>query len=121
MQEEISVEDRLTDVSDIASRNEQMEIAMRLEAQRRALQMQEDPDEDEQGNRYCLDCGDDIPPERVRAVNAVRCVACASKRERLAKLGRQHGGAGRAPFTEDGVAPAAEEPLDLRVLDIRYG
>jgi RNA polymerase-binding transcription factor DksA len=42
----------------------------------------EEPDEDDQGNRYCLDCGETIPPARVLAVKAVRCVDCATIRER---------------------------------------
>ncbi|MGC9161900.1 TraR/DksA C4-type zinc finger protein [Acidithiobacillus sp.] len=114
--QEINIEDRLTDISDVASRNEQMDLAMRLAARRMASRTREQPDEDEQGNRYCLDCGDDIPPERVRAVDAVRCVVCAGKRERLAKLSRQHGGAGRAiPFPAN---PGEEEKGSVRVKDI---
>lgn len=92
---EIDMEERLSDVSDIATRNEQADIAMRLEERRLAVLNQEAPDEDAKGNRFCLNCADDIPPERVQAVNAVRCVVCAGKRERLLKLGAQRGGARR--------------------------
>ena len=90
---DIDMEERLSDVSDIATRNEQANIAMRLEERRLAMLHQEAPDEDASGNRYCLDCADDIPPARVQAVNAVRCVVCAEKRERLLKLRAQRGGA----------------------------
>ena len=94
MRDGIDMEDRLTDVSDIASRNEQIDIAMRLEAHRMAQRgASEAPDEDENGVRYCLDCADEIPPARVMAVAAVRCVACAGKRERMDKLELQRGGA----------------------------
>ncbi|KFA96235.1 TraR/DksA family transcriptional regulator [Vibrio sp. ER1A] len=42
----------------------------------------EQPDEDEHGNRYCLSCGGEIPPQRMKAIpNAVRCVSCQSLRE----------------------------------------
>lgn len=40
----------------------------------------EQPDEDEHG-RYCLDCGETIPPPRVLSINAVRCVSCQQCRE----------------------------------------
>lgn len=54
---------------------------------------QEAPDEDAEGNRYCLDCGDVIPVQRIHIMpNAVRCVACLSVKERLARQARQHGG-----------------------------
>jgi DnaK suppressor protein len=39
-------------------------------------------DEDDKGNRYCLDCGELIPPARVESVNAVRCTECAGTREK---------------------------------------
>ncbi len=44
----------------------------------------EPPDEDADGNRLCLDCGEVIPQERVIAANAVRCIDCAQRLERLA-------------------------------------
>ncbi len=47
---------------------------------------QEDPDEDAQGNRFCLDCAETIPPARVQAVQAVRCVHCATIREKKRKM-----------------------------------
>ncbi|MDA0126501.1 TraR/DksA C4-type zinc finger protein [Vibrio sp. MarTm2] len=42
----------------------------------------EQPDEDQDGNRYCLSCGATIPPKRIKAQpNAVRCVSCQSRKE----------------------------------------
>ncbi len=42
----------------------------------------EKPDEDKEGIRYCLDCGIDIPQQRLKAEpNAVRCVPCQSRKE----------------------------------------
>lgn len=37
----------------------------------------EKPYEDVNGIRYCLDCAEVINHERVKLVNAVRCVQCA--------------------------------------------
>ncbi|EKO3713591.1 TraR/DksA family transcriptional regulator [Vibrio cincinnatiensis] len=42
----------------------------------------EQPDEDDEGNRYCLSCGVEIPPERLEAQpTAVRCVSCQTRKE----------------------------------------
>ncbi len=42
----------------------------------------ETPDEDEDGNRYCLSCGVIIPPERIKAQkDAVRCIDCQTRKE----------------------------------------
>lgn len=42
----------------------------------------EEPDEDEDGNRYCLDCGALIPQDRLDAYpSAVRHVSCQSRKE----------------------------------------
>ncbi|MGD8172153.1 TraR/DksA C4-type zinc finger protein [Vibrio sp. TRT 21S02] len=42
----------------------------------------EQPDEDEDGNRYCLSCGSVISLERIEVQpNAVRCVSCQSRKE----------------------------------------
>ncbi|WP_437559535.1 TraR/DksA C4-type zinc finger protein [Acidithiobacillus sulfuriphilus] len=68
------------DEADVAAHYEQAERDGAL-ARMRAVP-QEAPDEDEQGNRYCLDCGEIIPLLRVQAVQAVRCVDCATVRER---------------------------------------
>lgn len=77
------------DISDIAAEYEQRDRDMAL-ARRRAVPMEE-PDEDGNGNRYCLDCGEIIPKARVAAVMAVRCVDCAGHREKLLRI---HGAIG---------------------------
>jgi RNA polymerase-binding transcription factor DksA len=69
------------DEADIAAEVEEMERSLALQRLRASYGFEE-PDEDEQGNRYCLDCGERIPAARVLAVQAVRCVDCASVRER---------------------------------------
>lgn len=51
----------------------------------------EAPDEDDEGNRHCLDCGDTIPRARVEAVQAMRCVGCAGIKERGRRLARMRG------------------------------
>jgi len=71
------------DEVDLASAREEMareEAMARIRAQ--LTNPGEDPDEDAEGNRYCLDCGEIIPQGRVVAVNAVRCVECATRLER---------------------------------------
>lgn len=68
------------DEADIAGEFESREREAAL-ARMRSMILLEDPDEDANG-RYCLDCGEVIPPERVEAVHAVRCVFCAGQRER---------------------------------------
>ncbi|MBN6741408.1 hypothetical protein JKG47_12830 [Acidithiobacillus sp. MC6.1] len=85
--------ERPADPSDQASLRESAEIDAVLARHRAASQRVEDPDEDAEGRRYCLDCAEIIPPERVRLVDAVRCVHCASMRERGSHLRRQVGGA----------------------------
>lgn len=51
-------------------------------AQHKNKRVIEQPDE-ENGIRYCLDCGIDIPPKRIEAQpGAVRCVSCQSGKER---------------------------------------
>lgn len=50
-----------------------------------AKQLQRDveqPDEDADGNRYCLSCGDEVPKARLDAQpDAVRCVFCQSLKD----------------------------------------
>lgn len=59
----------------------------------------EEPDEDEEGNRYCLDCGDIISVQRLAIMpKAVRCVACLSLKERLARQAKQPGGINNAEY-----------------------
>jgi len=71
------------DLTDQASQIEERHRELAL--QRLRNQPQEEPDEDKDGNRYCLTCGEIIPEERVKAVQAVRCVHCASAREKQRK------------------------------------
>jgi phage/conjugal plasmid C-4 type zinc finger TraR family protein len=85
------------DMADIAAEYEQRDRDLAL-ARRRAAPIEE-PDEDSNVNRYCLDCGDIIPKARVAAVMAVRCVDCASHREKMLRI---HGAVGSpANETED--------------------
>ena len=89
--------ERCPDPVDAASNNEMEAVATALRNRTiEAQQSREAPDEDEQGNRFCLDCGQTIPSARVEAVAAVRCVHCASRREKQDRIGRQKGGAGRS-------------------------
>lgn len=74
----------MADEADIAT--EQSELEMAIFQAQRASTRSEQPDEDDAGNRYCLDCGDEIPAERVAAVQAVRCVYCAEIRERKSRF-----------------------------------
>jgi DnaK suppressor protein len=69
------------DEADFASEMEERERRCAIQRLRAASGLEE-PDEDAQGNRYCLDCGEKIPAARVLAVQALRCVDCASVRER---------------------------------------
>lgn len=69
----------MSDPLEEASALEQLERESILAAHRNRTQ--ETPDE-EDGHRYCLDCGDEIPPARIEAVNAVRCIVCAGHREK---------------------------------------
>ncbi|MEY2343224.1 TraR/DksA C4-type zinc finger protein [Acidithiobacillus sp. IBUN Pt1247-S3] len=80
----------MADEADIAGQMQEQEMAL-LMAQR-AGSRTESADEDDAGNRYCLDCGEIIPPARVQAVQAVRCVHCSNKRERFSRLSAQRGG-----------------------------
>lgn len=83
----------VSDPNDMAT---ELEEAHRQAAIAKArLAAKEEADEDEFG-RYCLDCGDVIPPDRVAAVQAVRCVPCASAREKRKRLG-----IGNAPGVDD--------------------
>lgn len=69
---------------------DQFDKAQELEEQHRQIALAnrpvhqvEAPDEDEDGNRYCLTCGAFISKQRLDAQpNAVRCVFCQSLKER---------------------------------------
>ena len=75
----------MSDLTDEASELEQFVRMNALRAVNARLHPDESPDEDEAGNRFCLDCGEDIPPARVAAVGAVRCVECAGRIERWSR------------------------------------
>ena len=87
------------DPLDQASKRELQQIEAVLADRRTALANRETPDEDDAGNRYCLDCAETIDPKRVAAVDAVRCVACATVRERQA--GRKWGKGGALHFVDE--------------------
>ena len=105
------------DEGDIASQFEEAERAAAISRLR--LGPQEEPDEDDRGNRYCLDCGEIIPPARVQAVQAVRCVDCASLLER-GKPRVGVGGISRYLRVENDGQQAGSSALDddLHVEDI---
>ncbi|MBV7315465.1 TraR/DksA family transcriptional regulator [Shewanella sp. NIFS-20-20] len=70
----------MTDYLDGAQAVEQ---AFRDNAIARQLRREvEQPDEDDQGNRYCLSCGNEVPKARLIAwPTAVRCVFCQSLKD----------------------------------------
>ncbi|MCR2831816.1 TraR/DksA C4-type zinc finger protein [Acidithiobacillus ferrooxidans] len=94
--------ERLADEADVGAKNTEEYLLDALARQRAASVPQEEPDEDAEGHRYCLDCSEIIPLERIQAVQAVRCVTCATQRERFAKLSKGRGGAGRIMNDEKG-------------------
>lgn len=81
---------------DIAAEYEQRERDLAL-ARLRVASVEE-PDEDSNGNRYCLDCGEIIPKARVVVVMAVRCVDCAGRREKMLRI---HGAGGIVMVDEE--------------------
>lgn len=76
-----------SDPNDLASELEEAHRQLAIAAVRAAPA--EPPDEDEDGVRYCLDCGAIIPPARIQLVQAVRCVPCVQLRELRQKQGVQ--------------------------------
>lgn len=71
----------MTDLFDRAQQQEQ-ENRDRALANQQARRRIETPDQDAQGNRFCLSCGEQIASERLEAESdAVRCVPCASRVE----------------------------------------
>ena len=75
--------DSFDQAMDIEERNLERSRAAAARTARSKLAPSEKPDEDDNGNRFCLDCGGKIPRKRVASVNAVRCVACAQFREKF--------------------------------------
>ena len=78
--------DEFEKAMDIEEHNLALRLAEAARAARERLTPSEPPDEDEDGNRACLDCGEWIPRARVESVNAVRCVACTARREDTRRL-----------------------------------
>jgi RNA polymerase-binding transcription factor DksA len=66
------------DEADFASEMEERERRCAIQRLRAASGLEE-PDEDAQGNRYCLDCGEKIPAARVLAAQALRCVGLCKR------------------------------------------
>lgn len=90
--EECSTE-RPIDPLDHASAVEEMLRNHAIAAHKARIVTNEVPDEDEEGNRYCVSCGDDIPAARVALVpHAVRCVKCESALEERKRIARARGG-----------------------------
>jgi DnaK suppressor protein len=74
----------MTDLFDRAQQQEQ-EFRERAIANARHHR-QEQPDQDEHGNRFCLSCGEQIAAARLQAEpDAVRCVPCQCRVERAGK------------------------------------
>lgn len=75
----------MVDVFERAQEREQEDRDIAIQAELKRGIETEQPDE-ENGIRYCLDCGDPIPNKRLEArPDAVRCVECQNikaKRER---------------------------------------
>jgi phage/conjugal plasmid C-4 type zinc finger TraR family protein len=46
----------------------------------------EAPEYDGSGNRICIECGTIIPPRRIDAINAVRCVDCQQALEQKQRV-----------------------------------
>ena len=74
----------MPDIADASTAMEELERSSLITAHNARTRKTEPPDEDADGNRFCLDCGEVIPQERVIAANAVRCIDCAQRLEHLA-------------------------------------
>jgi RNA polymerase-binding transcription factor DksA len=72
------------DPIDVASEYEMKHnrLALQIHFERNRNKKIEKPKEDADGSRYCLDCLEVINQERVKLVNAVRCVRCAEIMEK---------------------------------------
>ncbi|WP_311567255.1 TraR/DksA C4-type zinc finger protein [Photobacterium arenosum] len=70
----------MTDVCDRAA--ETSELFWQAALSTHQKKPAEQPDQDENGNRYCLSCGVLIPPQRVAVVpDCVRCIDCQQLKE----------------------------------------
>jgi DnaK suppressor protein len=81
----IQEEERYTDPLDVAAMDSMHAVNRRLQEMQAKPSDPREPDTDDLGNRYCLDCGVLVPAARVSAVNAVTCVECARIIERRQK------------------------------------
>jgi len=73
MHDEHRNSEKLTDESDMASRAEARLVLDALEAQRKRMIVKLDPDFD---GVHCVECGDEIPAERLEATRTDKCIAC---------------------------------------------
>jgi DnaK suppressor protein len=72
-------------VADIIDRAKQLEMDQRQRAIDSQLAQSQETEEplEEGGVRYCLDCGIDIDPDRLKArPQSVRCVECKTIKEK---------------------------------------
>lgn len=75
----------MVDVFDRAQEREQKDRDLAIQAELKRGIETEEPDE-ENGIRYCLDCGLEIPKDRLKArPDAVRCVDCKEMKDRRSK------------------------------------
>lgn len=73
----------MADIADQAEHQEEMARNMVIKShQNRKKEM---PEFDNEGNRICTDCGDEIDERRIKAIDAVRCVCCQSTLEKEEK------------------------------------
>lgn len=73
------MEDRLSDVSDVASREELRGTEVAIAAIR-----QQKPPPKDWDKETCYECGDDLPIERIKA-NRYLCVRCKTLEEKKGK------------------------------------
>ena len=98
--------DPLDIASDLAERERVLHLQRQL-AQSRTLE--DTPCEDAQGHRYCLDCEELIPPQRVQAVQAVRCVDCTQRLESRIGSRRLSGGIRHYPAGNPAFSGGSED------------
>lgn len=79
---ELDFNNEVYDEGEIASAIEMSFLAQSLNAQRELIRPETHPDFD---GEACVDCGDDIPEERLK-LGRVRCVYCQSALEKRNKL-----------------------------------
>jgi len=64
----------MADIAEMAERQEQLARDVSIRIRQAAIEKER--------RTHCVDCGDKIPPERQKAINAIRCVKCQGKREK---------------------------------------